>query len=301
MARGMPSFGAVPSCSGVGPLPIAALSRASAGPAGEVVGETGTSGRYPRVAVPTTRARTPRSARGGGLSSGQAGVGRDPPGLEGEGDRAGLDQMRADCAGSRAGAIGNGSGGSFRCKRNFRMTSGSVIIAIMCRRLRHRGRHKTSSKKTEARAPPKKNIFARRADLGGHRSSSPGPHGATVATARRDRVRERPVPESSSIPGAEGVIGELVLTRMGDQRDKTLEEHEWIEHECSSPIAPRLAQAPDDLAVVAQHQPALAKRWPSHVAGQVLQRVPFARRHVSRGMQRIAARLGLQRATLQGE
>jgi hypothetical protein len=106
----MPCFVAVPSRSGVGPLPVAASSRSSVGPAGEFVGEIGTSGRYPGVAVPKTRARTLRST-GGGLSSGQLEVGHDLAALGGE------DQKSADCAGSRGGAIGNGSGGSFRCKR----------------------------------------------------------------------------------------------------------------------------------------------------------------------------------------
>jgi len=73
--RGTPRFGAVPNRWGAGPVPLAADFGASAGPAGEVVGETGTSGRIAMGALPTSRARTPRSAGGGGLRSGQLAVG----------------------------------------------------------------------------------------------------------------------------------------------------------------------------------------------------------------------------------
>jgi len=89
-----------------------------------------------------------------------------------------------------------------------------------------------------------------------------------------------------------GVIRELVFTRVRNQRDQPLDEHQRIQHEAFGSVSPRFAQVPDHLAVFAQYQAALRERWTGHVATDVLQRFPLSRADARRRVQRIAVRLG---------
>jgi len=88
---------------------------------------------------------------------------------------------------------------------------------------------------------------------------------------------------------------------MGNECGKTANESERVEDEPPCPVAPRFAEVPDHLAVLAKHEATLGEGRSRHVPKKTFQRFARVSLKARRGVQRIAIRSRDQRAAGQIE
>ena len=92
-----------------------------------------------------------------------------------------------------------------------------------------------------------------------------------------------------------------MLTSMGHDCGQAADEREGVEDEAASAVAPRAAEVPDDLAVLAQHEAALGERRACHVPQEALERGARVRFDARCGVQGVAVGTGDEGATGQVE
>ncbi len=91
------------------------------------------------------------------------------------------------------------------------------------------------------------------------------------------------------------MVRELMLARVRHDRDQALEESQRVKDKRPRPIAPRLAQFPEHLAVAPDREPRLGESGSRDVAAKFLQALPIMTIDLRRGVQREAMGLVAER------